>query len=52
MAFYISLAAMLLGFVLHSWKLVLSLGLNKNIGWAWDITNFVWWVGGIGHAEH
>ena len=24
-------------------------GLNKNIGWAWDITNFVWWVG-IGHA--
>jgi len=24
-------------------------GLNKDIGWAWDITNFVWWVG-IGHA--
>ncbi|SDR72199.1 quinol:cytochrome c oxidoreductase quinone-binding subunit 1 [Gillisia sp. Hel1_33_143] len=24
-------------------------GLNKTIGWAWDITNFVWWVG-IGHA--
>ncbi|MBT6364691.1 MAG: polysulfide reductase NrfD [Schleiferiaceae bacterium] len=24
-------------------------GLNKTIDWAWDITNFVWWVG-IGHA--
>ena len=24
-------------------------GLNKTINWAWDITNFVWWIG-IGHA--
>lgn len=24
-------------------------GLNNTMGWAWDITNFVWWVG-IGHA--
>ncbi|MFM7176090.1 MAG: NrfD/PsrC family molybdoenzyme membrane anchor subunit [Bacteroidota bacterium] len=24
-------------------------GINKTVGWAWDITNFVWWVG-IGHA--
>ncbi|PIE49847.1 MAG: molybdopterin oxidoreductase [Flavobacteriales bacterium] len=24
-------------------------GLNNRINWAWDITNFVWWVG-IGHA--
>ena len=24
-------------------------GLNKSVQWAWDITNFVWWVG-IGHA--
>ncbi|MBP6396614.1 MAG: polysulfide reductase NrfD [Saprospiraceae bacterium] len=23
--------------------------LNRTIGWGWDITNFVWWVG-IGHA--
>jgi molybdopterin-containing oxidoreductase family membrane subunit len=23
--------------------------LNKTVGWAWDITNFVWWIG-IGHA--
>jgi Ni/Fe-hydrogenase subunit HybB-like protein len=26
-----------------------SWGLNKTVGWALDITNFVWWVG-IGHA--
>lgn len=25
------------------------MGVNKTVGWAWDITNFVWWVG-IGHA--
>jgi molybdopterin-containing oxidoreductase family membrane subunit len=24
-------------------------GLNRPVGWAWDITNFVFWVG-IGHA--
>ncbi|MCB9446798.1 MAG: polysulfide reductase NrfD [Flavobacteriales bacterium] len=24
-------------------------GVNRTIGWAWDITNFVWWIG-IGHA--
>jgi len=24
-------------------------GINRTIGWGWDITNFVWWVG-IGHA--
>ncbi len=24
-------------------------GNNNTVGWAWDITNFVWWVG-IGHA--
>lgn len=24
-------------------------GLNTTVGWAWDITNFVWWIG-IGHA--
>jgi molybdopterin-containing oxidoreductase family membrane subunit len=23
--------------------------LHKTVGWGWDITNFVWWVG-IGHA--
>src|SRR5207237_9520975 len=24
-------------------------GLNHPVGWAWDITNFVFWIG-IGHA--
>jgi|HigsolmetaAR202D_1030399.scaffolds.fasta_scaffold15964_3 Ni/Fe-hydrogenase subunit HybB-like protein len=24
-------------------------GLNMPVAWAWDITNFVWWIG-IGHA--
>ncbi len=24
-------------------------GNNQPVGWAWDITNFVWWIG-IGHA--
>jgi len=33
----------LIGVGIGSW------GLNKTVGWAWDITNFVWWVG-IGHA--
>ena len=28
----------LLGTGVGSW------GLNKTVGWAWDITNFVWWV--------
>ncbi len=31
------------------WNGIGMWGLNKTIGWAWDITNFVWWVG-IGHA--
>ncbi|HEX8548011.1 MAG TPA: NrfD/PsrC family molybdoenzyme membrane anchor subunit [Cytophagaceae bacterium] len=31
------------------WEGIGVWGLNKTIGWAWDITNFVWWVG-IGHA--
>jgi molybdopterin-containing oxidoreductase family membrane subunit len=24
-------------------------GNNSPVGWGWDITNFVWWIG-IGHA--
>ncbi len=31
------------------WNGLGTWGLNKTVGWAWDITNFVWWVG-IGHA--
>ena len=51
-AFYISLAAMLWGFGCIFYTVGTGIGvwgLSKNIGWAWDITNFVWWVG-IGHA--
>ena len=31
------------------WNGIGMWGLNKTVGWAWDITNFVWWIG-IGHA--
>jgi len=31
------------------WKGIGSWNLNRTVGWGWDITNFVWWVG-IGHA--
>src|SRR6201994_4470758 len=31
------------------WYGIGSWGLNKTVGWAWDIAGFVWWVG-IGHA--
>ncbi|MDH5365647.1 MAG: polysulfide reductase NrfD [Cyclobacteriaceae bacterium] len=31
------------------WEGIGVWGMNKTVGWAWDITNFVWWVG-IGHA--
>lgn len=52
MGMAISLTALALGayatFVLL-WEGIGVWGLNKTVGWAWDITNFVWWVG-IGHA--
>lgn len=48
----VSLTALAIGaycvFVLL-WEGIGVWGLNKTVGWAWDITNFVWWVG-IGHA--
>ncbi len=31
------------------WVGIGSWNLNRTIGWGWDITNFVWWIG-IGHA--
>ncbi len=31
------------------WMGIGTWGLNRTVGWAWDITNFVWWIG-IGHA--
>jgi Ni/Fe-hydrogenase subunit HybB-like protein len=51
-AFSISAAGLLWWVIAVSYTLGTGLGvwgLNKTVGWAWDITNFVWWVG-IGHA--
>lgn len=31
------------------WFGIGSWNLNRTVGWGWDITNFVWWIG-IGHA--
>ena len=48
----VSLGALLVGgytLIVLLWEGVGMWGLNKTVGWAWDITNFVWWVG-IGHA--
>ncbi len=39
----------LLAVIATLWEGIGMWGLNKTVGWAWDITNFVWWVG-IGHA--
>ena len=52
MAFAVAVA--MLGYgtycLLTTWTVGIGVwGLNKTVGWAWDITNFVWWVG-IGHA--
>ena len=52
LAFLVSVGALALGFIALAatlWEGIGMWGLNKTIGWAWDITNFVWWVG-IGHA--
>ncbi|NVJ47042.1 MAG: polysulfide reductase NrfD [Cytophagia bacterium] len=52
MAFGISVVTLLIGLVAvvtTLWEGIGMWGLNKTVGWAWDITNFVWWVG-IGHA--
>lgn len=48
----LALSALTLGIVLVVYQIVVGIGtwgLNKTIGWAFDITNFVFWVG-IGHA--
>lgn len=51
-AFTISATTMLWGILCLAYTIgngIGSWGLNKTVGWAWDITNFVWWIG-IGHA--
>lgn len=52
LAMAVSLGLLLLGgyaVAITLWDGIGMWGLNKTVGWAWDITNFVWWVG-IGHA--
>lgn len=50
--FFISICLLLFGVLSVYEQVVYGVGqwnLNKTVGWGWDITNFVWWVG-IGHA--
>ena len=50
--FGLSAALMLWGFACMAYTIGTGIGvwgLNKTVDWAWDITNFVWWIG-IGHA--
>jgi Ni/Fe-hydrogenase subunit HybB-like protein len=50
--FWLSVCLLLFGVYSVYREVVYGIGqwnLNKTIGWGWDITNFVWWVG-IGHA--
>ena len=50
--FLISVHVLLFGVFCILWTIWHGIGvwdLNRTIGWGWDITNFVWWIG-IGHA--
>ena len=50
--FLISVALLIFGIISVTMEVTYGTGqwnLNRTIGWGWDITNFVWWVG-IGHA--
>ncbi|REJ84990.1 MAG: hydrogenase [Bacteroidetes bacterium] len=51
-SFVISATAMVWGLICLAYTIGVGIGTwgaNKTVGWAWDITNFVWWIG-IGHA--
>jgi molybdopterin-containing oxidoreductase family membrane subunit len=51
-AFLPAFALMLLGVVAVTYQTLTGIGtwgLNRTVGWAFDITNFVFWIG-IGHA--
>ncbi len=52
LGFTVSLSFLCLGFVAVTYEIMTGIGtwgLNNTVGWAFDITNFVFWVG-IGHA--
>ncbi len=51
-AFLVSLSVLGLGVAAVSYQIATGIGtwgLNRGVGWAFDITNFVFWIG-IGHA--
>ena len=51
-AIVLSLTALLAGTIAVTYQIAMGIGvwgLNRTVGWAFDITNFVFWVG-IGHA--
>jgi molybdopterin-containing oxidoreductase family membrane subunit len=50
--FLVSVACLLFGIFSVTMQVIYGVGqwnLHRTVGWGWDITNFVWWVG-IGHA--
>ena len=50
--FFFSVALLTFGVFSVFWEVYWGIGVwgvNRTVGWGWDITNFVWWVG-IGHA--
>ncbi|MBI4446651.1 MAG: polysulfide reductase NrfD [Acidobacteria bacterium] len=52
LAFSIALLALGVGIAATSYQVATGIGtwgLNRTVGWAFDITNFVFWIG-IGHA--
>jgi molybdopterin-containing oxidoreductase family membrane subunit len=52
LAFLVAVTFLSVGVFTILWTIYFGIGtwnLNRTIGWGWDITNFVWWVG-IGHA--
>jgi molybdopterin-containing oxidoreductase family membrane subunit len=52
LAFLVAFSFLVLGVVAVTYQIMLGIGtwgLNRSVGWAFDITNFVFWIG-IGHA--
>ena len=52
LSFAAAASALLLGLAAIGYQVATGIGtwgLNRTVGWAFDITNFVFWVG-IGHA--
>jgi len=50
--FVLAISALAVGLFCIAWTIWHGIGtwnLNRTVGWGWDITNFVWWIG-IGHA--